>query len=62
MVIATGSEPVIPPALRALQRRLLISDDVFEWDALPRSIAVVGGGGVGLELGQALHRLGVRVQ
>jgi dihydrolipoamide dehydrogenase len=36
--------------------------DVFEWDDLPRSVAVFGPGVIGLELGQALHRLGVRVK
>jgi dihydrolipoamide dehydrogenase len=34
---------------------------VFEWDDLPESVAVFGPGVIGLELGQALGRLGVRV-
>ena len=34
---------------------------MFEWQDLPRSVAVIGTGIVGLELGQALQRLGVRV-
>jgi dihydrolipoamide dehydrogenase len=38
-----------------------VNDDVFEWRSLPRSVAVFGPGVVGLELGQALARLGVRV-
>jgi dihydrolipoamide dehydrogenase len=37
-----------------------LSDDLFELPELPASIAIVGTGIVGLELGQALHRLGVR--
>ena len=41
--------------------RVVTSDDVFEWDDLPSSVAVFGAGAIGLELGQALHRLGVRV-
>jgi dihydrolipoamide dehydrogenase len=41
--------------------RLIISDDVFNWPALPKAVAVMGPGIIGLELGQALHRLGVRV-
>ncbi|NDP43523.1 MAG: dihydrolipoyl dehydrogenase, partial [Aromatoleum sp.] len=36
-------------------------DDIFDWDDLPRSVAVFGPGVIGLELGQALHRLGVEV-
>ena len=60
-VIATGSSPSIPPVLRAAGDRLIVNDDVFDWDDLPRSVAVFGPGVIGLELGQALHRLGVDV-
>jgi dihydrolipoamide dehydrogenase len=60
-VIATGSAPVVPAFLRALGDRVIVNDDVFEWRALPRAVAVFGPGVVGLELGQALARLGVRV-
>ncbi|WP_374337978.1 dihydrolipoyl dehydrogenase [Methyloversatilis sp.] len=63
IVIATGSRPAVPPAWRdALGDRLIVNDDVFSWNDLPRSVAVVGAGVVGLELAQALHRLGVRVR
>jgi len=62
IVIATGSSPVIPPQWRErLTDRLLLNDDVFSWTDLPRSVAVVGAGVIGLELAQALHRLGVRM-
>jgi len=60
-VIATGSSPAIPAALAALGDRLVVNDDVFEWRELPRRVAVFGPGVIGLELGQALHRLGVQV-
>ncbi|MFC7288908.1 dihydrolipoyl dehydrogenase [Herminiimonas glaciei] len=61
VVIATGSTPQIPPELRGLGSRVITSDDIFERDDLPESVAVVGAGVIGLELGQALQRLGVRV-
>ncbi len=60
-VIATGSSPAIPAFLRAAEDRLVVNDDIFDWHDLPRSVAVFGPGVIGLELGQALHRLGVRV-
>ncbi|MEO8305191.1 MAG: dihydrolipoyl dehydrogenase [Betaproteobacteria bacterium] len=60
-VIATGSAPAIPAALREAGDRLIVNDDVFDWDDLPRSVAVFGPGVIGLELGQALSRLGVDV-
>lgn len=47
--------------LRGLSRtgQLVVNDDVFAWDTLPRRVAVCGPGVIGLELGQALARLGV---
>ncbi len=61
VVIATGSSPFVPETLRALGDRLIVNDDVFDWDDLPESVAIFGPGVIGLELGQALSRLGVRV-
>jgi dihydrolipoamide dehydrogenase len=62
IVIATGSSPVLPPGWREhLGNRLIVNDDVFSWQDLPRSVAVVGAGVIGLELSQALSRLGVKV-
>jgi dihydrolipoamide dehydrogenase len=62
VVIATGSSPSFPAAWEALGDRLVTNEQVFEWDDLPESVAVFGPGVIGLELGQALHRLGVRVK
>lgn len=60
VVIATGSLPTIPPSLLAVREHVLTNDSIFELADLPRSLAVVGTGVIGLELGQAMHRLGVR--
>jgi dihydrolipoamide dehydrogenase len=60
-VIATGSSPSVPAILRGAADRLVVNDDVFGWNDLPRAVAVFGPGVIGLELGQALHRLGVSV-
>ncbi|PLW82267.1 dihydrolipoyl dehydrogenase [Kineobactrum sediminis] len=62
IVIATGSSPDIPELMRAAGQRLLLNDSLFELPSLPESIAVFGPGVVGLELGQALSRLGVDVR
>ena len=35
IVIATGSRPAVPPMLRDLGDRLVVNDDVFDWDTLP---------------------------
>ncbi len=60
-VIATGSSPQIPGFLLPFRERVVINDDIFAWTQLPRSVAVFGTGVIGLELGQALQRLGVQV-
>lgn len=62
IVVATGSRTVWPPAFEAVGELLCTSDDVFDWQNLPESVAVFGGGVIGVELGQALHRLGVRTR
>jgi len=62
VVIATGSRPNVPGFLKDAKDRLVVNDDVFEWEDLPGAVAVFGPGIIGLELGQALSRLGVRVR
>lgn len=62
VVIATGSRSQLLPMFDGLGERLLVSDAAFSWKTLPRSLAVFGPGIIGLELGQALARLGVHVR
>ena len=62
IVIATGSSPTVLPMFEGLGDRLVVNDDVFYWNDLPESVVVFGAGIIGLEIGQALHRLGVRVK
>ena len=61
VIIATGSRPIVPAAWNAFRDRVLTTDDLFDQEDLPASIAVVGLGAIGLELGQALQRMGVQV-
>lgn len=61
VVIASGTSPVVPSAWKSFGERVLTTDEIFELEALPESLAVIGLGVIGLELGQALNRLGVRV-
>jgi dihydrolipoamide dehydrogenase len=62
VVIASGSSPAYPATWTALGDRLVTNDTIFDWTRLPESVVVFGPGVIGLELGQALHRLGVRVK
>jgi dihydrolipoamide dehydrogenase len=62
IVVATGARSVVPDAWREdLADGILTVDNVFEQEELPASVAVIGLGPIGLEIGQALHRLGVAV-
>lgn len=61
VIIATGSRPVLPRTFEAFGDRVITSDQIFELQRLPTSLAVIGMGAIGLELGQSLARLGVEV-
>jgi len=61
VVVASGSRPKLPDLLSPVLDKVLTSDTIFELPELPRSLAVLGTGAIGLELGQALAALGVRV-
>lgn len=61
IIIATGSTPIVPQAWRAFGERVLTTDEFFELDELPDSVAVIGLGVIGLELGQTLARWGLDV-
>jgi dihydrolipoamide dehydrogenase len=61
IILATGSTPVVPAAWQKFGRRVLTTDALFELPDLPPRMAVIGLGPVGIELAQALARLGVEV-
>jgi len=60
-VIATGSSPAIPPIPGLAQTPHLTNETIFDLCELPSHLMVIGGGAIGLELGQAFHRLGAQV-
>jgi pyruvate/2-oxoglutarate dehydrogenase complex dihydrolipoamide dehydrogenase (E3) component len=60
-LIATGSRPLVPRIKGLEETGYLTNEDVFHLKQLPSSLVVVGGGPIGVELGQAFERLGVTV-
>ncbi len=60
-LIATGSRPSVPPIKGIKEVPYLTSDNIFDLKELPEHLIVIGGGAVGLELGQAFLRLGSKV-
>ncbi|NUR33037.1 MAG: FAD-dependent oxidoreductase, partial [Gemmatimonadaceae bacterium] len=61
IVVATGARPAVPPINGLELVDALDSTSVMELERLPSSLVVLGGGSIGLELGQAFSRFGVRV-
>lgn len=61
IIIATGSAPIVPGPWKAFGDKVLTTDEFFEQESLPSSMAVIGLGVIGLEIGQSLHRLGVDI-
>ena len=62
MVVATGSDPVVPPVpgLRELEG-IWTNREVTGMKAVPRRLLILGGGPVGVEMAQAVRRLGGEV-
>jgi len=61
IVIATGTVPIVPQAWQSFKDDIITTDEFFEREDLPASVAVIGLGSIGMEIGQALSRLGVDV-
>jgi len=60
-LITTGSRPSLPPVKNLEKVRHYTSDTIFTIDHLPDHLIILGGGAIGLELGQAFLRFGSRV-
>lgn len=61
VIIATGSKSVIPQGWPVEHSDVLLAESIFEQHDIAQDLGVIGGGIIGLELGQALSRLGLNV-
>jgi pyruvate/2-oxoglutarate dehydrogenase complex dihydrolipoamide dehydrogenase (E3) component len=59
--ISTGSRPAVPPIGGLEQTGFVTNEEIFQLNNLPQSLIVLGGGPVGLELGQSFARFGSAV-
>lgn len=60
-IIATGSKPSTLPFLPIDKKRIITSTEALSLTELPKSMVIIGGGVIGLELGSVYQRLGTQV-
>ena len=60
-VIATGSKPTSLPFAKIDKKRIITSTEALKLKEIPKKLIVIGGGVIGLELGQVYNRLGAEV-
>lgn len=61
VIVASGASPKVPPLPGLETIEVLTSDNLWQLEALPERLVVLGGGPIGCELGQSFARLGSRV-
>ncbi|NNG08551.1 MAG: dihydrolipoyl dehydrogenase [Arenibacter sp.] len=61
IIIATGSKPSTLPFIKLDKKRIITSTEALELKEVPKHLIVIGGGVIGLELGQVYKRLGAEV-
>ena len=61
IIIATGSKPSTLPFITVDKERVITSTEALELKEIPKHLVVIGGGVIGLELGQVYRRLGANV-
>jgi dihydrolipoamide dehydrogenase len=59
LIIATGSTPRLLPGIEVDGRRIITSDHAVHAQQLPKSIAIIGGGAIGVEFATFYHQMGV---
>ena len=61
IIIATGSKPASLPFIEIDKERVITSTEALELKEVPKHLIIIGGGVIGLELGQVYSRLGADV-
>ena len=61
VVLATGTSPALPPVPGLAEAKPLTNREIVKIRDVPKSMAVLGGGAIGLELAQAFSRFGTKV-
>ncbi|MBD8015543.1 FAD-dependent oxidoreductase [Microbacterium sp. APC 3898] len=60
-ILSTGSSPMVPPIEGLDKVSYLTNETIFTQKSFPKSMTILGGGAIGVEMSQALNRIGVKV-
>jgi dihydrolipoamide dehydrogenase len=61
-IIATGSKPITPPSMNYDKKRIITSTEALNITEVPKKMAIIGAGVIGLELGSVFARLGCQIE
>lgn len=61
IILSTGSSPMVPPIDGLDKVSYLTNETIFTQKSFPKTMTILGGGAIGVELSQALNRIGVKV-
>ncbi|MCU0449123.1 MAG: dihydrolipoyl dehydrogenase [Bernardetiaceae bacterium] len=61
VIIATGSKPIVLPGIPYDKKRIITSTEGLELEQVPKSVIVIGGGVIGMEMGSIFGRLGAKI-
>ncbi|QMT16008.1 FAD-dependent oxidoreductase [Planococcus maritimus] len=61
IILSTGSTPLVPPIDGLSDVDYLTNETIFKLESFPKTMTILGAGPIGVELSQALNRLGIQV-
>jgi len=61
IIIATGATPFIPENMKSDNPSIMTSDEIINFDHIPKSLVIIGGGVIGMEFANIFHAMGTEV-
>lgn len=61
IIIATGATPFIPEGLKSDNPSIMTSDDIINFDHIPESLTIIGGGVIGMEFANIFQAMGTKI-
>ncbi len=61
IIIATGATPFIPENMKSEHPSIMTSDEIINFDHIPKSLVIIGGGVIGMEFANIFHAMGTEI-